>query len=61
MLCYKRLDKFITHAVWLIEVEQHEGFTTEHLLSYNVFVTKRAADNWLHKEVFNRSDNVREL
>lgn len=60
MYRYKRLDKFLTHAVWLIEVEDHGDFTTESLMNFNVFVTRGAADRWLYKKVF-ELDNVREL
>jgi len=56
MYRYKRLDKFLTHAVWLIRVDEHDGFVTEHLMNFNVFVTKRSADNWLYKQVFKISD-----
>lgn len=52
MLHYKRLDKFLTHAVWLILVEEHGEFSLETKRLFNVFVTKRAADRWLEREVF---------
>lgn len=56
MLRYKRLDKFLTHAVWLLEVESHGDFELEQMMNFNVFVTKRAADNWLHKKVFEATE-----
>lgn len=61
MLRFKRLDRPLTHAVWLFEVEEHDGFTMERRVAYNVFVTKRAADNWLYKQVFHLLDTVKEL
>ena len=56
MLRYKRLDKFLTHAVWLLEVESHDDFELERMMNFNVFVTKRAANRWLYKKVFEATD-----